>query len=1081
MQTYNNIALLSNVGKMKIHKMDIPTPKEGELLIRITDAGICGSDLHYFRNGGLGSFKTELPMYMGHEPSGIVVNPNNIPGFSIGDRVAIEPGCPCLDSKWSLRGKHNLCDKGTFMGTNKTPGCFANFVCVNKIQVFKVPDSVDLSLACVCEPLAVALHTYKLCSTKITELIDGNVVIYGAGSIGLCHLIILKSQGIKNIFIVDDIKFRRDIAISLGAKHAFLWKDSVNKIKELTNNQGCELVIDCAGTLESFNSCVNISSINGTVALVGIPEVDFLNFNPHKARTKEISIINVRRSNQCLETCLKLLDENKYIAESCKKIITHKIPLKNIQEAFEIASEYKDCIKIVIKPEILTIDIKKIGFLGISKYGLEYLKHLVNDENFEVVYATSKVKKRGHSDLLENELQNICNDNNIPFLGNINVNNHVDKLSSYNADVVILGGYDGIIKDDFLCKGSKYGVINTHFGLIPKNRGCNPSMWGILENQTQGFTTYFCNNKIDSPEPNSIIDIFEINTEEERNTSEEVYNILCENAINRFPLVLNALKTGNYDMSKINLLKEVNKYENSKYHTKGQPNESYISWFWRCIFIQRFSDSQVFNPYPTIRTNVDENEIWFKVEKVVTLDDMDIIDVELFNNSKIGQVIYQNKNKIITRAIDGFVHCILEKSDCILLNKILESKGGKGIHGIPKLFSKLQLPVEKINKNIPIFDLKFDDDMVNTFCEKSRDILTSGRPLSNSKYVHEFEEKFSKLINAPYTIAVNSGTIALEIALRSINVSKKIVITPSNTFFATQNAVKNSGGIVKFVDIEDEYLQICPIELEKILSNHKKDEISAVIIVHIGGIISPNFAIIRNICKKYNVRLIEDAAHAHLSHSHGEYAGSIGDIAAFSFFPTKVMTAGEAGMITTHSKELYDIMCSIKEFGKQIHNGNPSRLVQIREDGGVNGKISELTGLLGSLECERVYNRIKKRNVLIDIYSEKLDKKWFKVVKQSDGLCSYYKCIVILLNSAKEKREELREFVKKKNINFTGEVYFKGVHEMPAYSNEKYNLPVTEYMCKNHVCPPLYPELTIEDIEYICNVMNSFLEKNIEK
>jgi len=164
MQAQNNIALLTDVGKMEIHEVDIPIPKEGELLIRITHAGICGSDLHYFRHGGLGSFKTKLPMYMGHEPSGIIVNSNNIEGFSIGDRVAIEPGCPCLYSKWSLRGKHNLCEKGTFMGANKTPGCFANFVCVNKIQVFKIPDSVDLSLACVCEPLSVALHTYKLCN-----------------------------------------------------------------------------------------------------------------------------------------------------------------------------------------------------------------------------------------------------------------------------------------------------------------------------------------------------------------------------------------------------------------------------------------------------------------------------------------------------------------------------------------------------------------------------------------------------------------------------------------------------------------------------------------------------------------------------------------------------------------------------------------------------------------------------------------------------------------------------------------------------------------------------------------------------
>ena len=225
-------------------------------------------------------------------------------------------------------------------------------------------------------------------------------------------------------------------------------------------------------------------------------------------------------------------------------------------------------------------------------------------------------------------------------------------------------------------------------------------------------------------------------------------------------------------------------------------------------------------------------------------------------------------------------------------------------------------------------------------------------------------------------------------------------------------------------------------------------------LVHIGGIISPHFKEIRSICDKHEVKLIEDAAHAHLSNVENEYAGTIGHIGAFSFFPTKVMTAGEAGMITTTSENLYKLMLSIRQFGRQIEGASSSQLVQIEEDG-VNGKINEFTGLLGSLECRRVGDRIKKRTELLKLYIDNLDKQMFKVIKQENGVCANYKCIVILMGSTKNNREKLKEYAKKNGISFTGEVYFKGVHRMTPYKEKEYNLPITEEFCENHVCPPL--------------------------
>ena len=719
--TEQDIAVLQDIRTVVVRKEEVPVPKPNELLIRITHAGICGSDLHYFRHGGLGSFKAPLPMYLGHEPAGVVVDPNGSADFKSGDRVAVEPGCPCLDSKWSMRGKHNLCEKGTFMGAGKTPGCFAMYVCVQRIQVFKIPDNVESSLASLCEPMAVALHTYKLCGNRTHDLIDGSAIIFGAGAIGLCHLILLQAQGVRDICVVDPLEYRRQLALDLGATTAF---DPVTQLQKKY-----DFVIDCAGTVESFDACVRAAAVNGTVALVGIPEIDFLKFNAHQARVKEIFIINVRRSNQCLEVCLRLLSENSIVARKCRQLITHEFPLHDILRAFEMASEYEGSLKIIIRP------------------------------------------------------------------------------SDYES---------------------------------------------------------------------------------------------------------------------------------------------------------------------------------------------------------------------------------------------------------PKAA-------------IPIFKLDFDHQSIKEFQEKAEDILTSGRPLSNNQFTREFEDKFKHLVRAPYAIAVNSGTMALEIALRALDIRNKMVITPSNTFFATQVAVQNAGGIVTFCDVEEEYMQLCPEALEAALSTYAKGEVGAVILVHIGGVISSHYRLLRDVCKKHGIPLVEDAAHAHLSSIGKDFAGTIGDVAAFSFFPTKVMTAGEAGMITTRCESLYCAMRSISEFGKRVQSG--SRLIQDRPDG-VNGKISELTALLGVIECGRVVDRIRRRAHLVHLYAKFLNPSHFKVILQAEGTCYYYKCIVLL--SSCGTRDSLRDYAKARGISFTGEVYFMGVHEMPSYEGRRESLPTTEHVCANHVCPPLYPELLDGDVIRVCEVMNQF-------
>lgn len=377
--------------------------------------------------------------------------------------------------------------------------------------------------------------------------------------------------------------------------------------------------------------------------------------------------------------------------------------------------------------------------------------------------------------------------------------------------------------------------------------------------------------------------------------------------------------------------------------------------------------------------------------------------------------------------------------------------------------------------SIPIFKLNFDKRFVEKFKQGCEDILTSQRPMSENKYVCEFEEKFAKLVGARYSVAVTNGTTAIELALKAVDVEGKVVFAPANTFFATTLAITNAGGTIGLVDVESENFSLDPQKLREAIKATlaKKEKIGAVVIVHIGGIISKYIKEILTICDDYNIPLIEDAAHAHCSEYEGFRAGTIGKIGCFSFFPTKVMTSAEGGMITTNDEQIYQLLRSIKNFGRDENDENI-----ILNSSGNNYKVTEFTGLLGSMDCDRVIKRIKKRNQLTDIYVERLKNSGYKPILQKKGLCAQYKMIL----KTNIDREWLRAYCKKHNITLTGEVYKVPIHVQPLYKKmfAKQSFPVTDDVSKHHICPPLYPELTAKEIHYICDILLQ-AEKEYEK
>lgn len=372
--------------------------------------------------------------------------------------------------------------------------------------------------------------------------------------------------------------------------------------------------------------------------------------------------------------------------------------------------------------------------------------------------------------------------------------------------------------------------------------------------------------------------------------------------------------------------------------------------------------------------------------------------------------------------------------------------------------------------NIPIFKLQYSKKQIKSFLNHSENILKSGF-VSESTYVNIFEKNFSKLFNIKNSIFVGSGTDALEIAFKATNRNKKIILQ-SNNFFAAHVALENSNKEAIYCDMELETLGIDPNHLEYLLKKNRNN-IDAICIVHTGGIISKYIEEIIYLSKKFNVSLIEDAAHATGSHKDHKYAGTFGDIGCFSFFPTKVMTTGEGGMVTFNNKKFLDVVKSLKNFGRSKYNS----WVRIRY--GSNCKVTEFQALLGIIELNRVKKRIKKRNKIAKKYFEIENSTDFQVFKPFNSFCSFYK---IFFKYDGRKIPMLERFFQKKNISLTGKVWPYPLHKQFLYRNKKgLKLPNTDYFVKNHFCPPIYPELTNLELDFILKNLKDFNRLRVKK
>jgi perosamine synthetase len=345
--------------------------------------------------------------------------------------------------------------------------------------------------------------------------------------------------------------------------------------------------------------------------------------------------------------------------------------------------------------------------------------------------------------------------------------------------------------------------------------------------------------------------------------------------------------------------------------------------------------------------------------------------------------------------------------------------------------------------------------------------LESGA-LTLGKYGRQLEEEFARLCDVPYAVAVNSGTSALEIILRAIGVEGREVIVPSNTFFATAAAVQHAGGRVRFADCDPDTFALDVASLRSSLNANT----AVVILVHIGGIITPHIREIEKICRMVGVPLVEDAAHAHGSTLDGRPAGSFGLAAAFSFYPTKVMTSGEGGIITTRDEAIHREAMIYRDQGKEGFTTN----YHVRL--GYNWRMSEPHAVIGLAQMARLPEFIARRQEIASEYNSGIGalRDHIRPLRPIRGSVSnYYKYMAMIegVDRAELKRTMRERF----DVGLSGEVYETPCHLQPIFAAFLDGpLPQAEKICAGHICLPVSAKMTREDARYVLTSLGAALE-----
>jgi perosamine synthetase len=359
--------------------------------------------------------------------------------------------------------------------------------------------------------------------------------------------------------------------------------------------------------------------------------------------------------------------------------------------------------------------------------------------------------------------------------------------------------------------------------------------------------------------------------------------------------------------------------------------------------------------------------------------------------------------------------------------------------------------------------------------KKHLEIILGSGMLTLGEYTNKLESEFSKIHGTKFSVAVSSGTSALEIIFRALGLTEDDeVIAPTNTFGATVTSIIFAGAKPIIADVEKDTLCLDPASVRKKLSERTK----AIVTVHIGGLIAPSINELREIASDNNLFLVEDAAHAHGSSFNGRKAGSFGVAGAFSFYPTKVIATSEGGIITTGSEDIRGKARIMRDQGKENFSSNV--IVEL----GYNWRMNEVSAAICLSQLARLDEFVRNRNRIARIYDEELGgvEGIAPQVIPAGCVSNYYKYTAFLDKGI--SRDAFKKACRERGVSLGGEVYWPPIHMQPIFSrllNLKEGLfPNSEDVCRRIVSLPMYSNMREEEAAYAADVMKRVLREMLQ-
>ena len=319
-------------------------PREGrpnEVLIEVAAVGICGSDLHYYKDGGIGSAVIHEPFVPGHEFGGYLGDDIPALGLARGALVAVDPSKPCGCCDWCREGYFNLCPNVEFFGAPPFDGAMTARLWAPTSQVVKLPPSLTPLDAAMLEPLGVAIHAVDLAKPRLME----RVAVLGAGPIGLLILQALKAAGGGEIYVVEPQAHRREMAIRLGAAAV---GGSAADVAGWSAGKGFSLVIEATNNPLGFRDAVRAARIGGRIVLVGIPDGDAYTLPAAEARRRGLKIKFSRRMGDVYPRAIELVASGRV---DLSTVVTHSIDLAAAPGMFRALADSEPGLgKVLIYP-----------------------------------------------------------------------------------------------------------------------------------------------------------------------------------------------------------------------------------------------------------------------------------------------------------------------------------------------------------------------------------------------------------------------------------------------------------------------------------------------------------------------------------------------------------------------------------------------------------------------------------------------------------------------------------------------------------------------------------------------------------